>query len=198
MNPHLGQTPSQTVGPYFAYGLVPTQYGYAFESLFDECIAGPNAAGQPIRLSGQVLDGAGEPISDALIEAIQCDAEGRFPSDPAELRQGGFRGFGRSGTGTRPDHRFAFQTIKPGTTAEGGAPHLALIVMMRGLLSHAYTRVYFEDEPAANATDPVLAQVPAARRHTLMARREPQPDGSLAYRFDIHLQGSEETVFFDV
>lgn len=198
MNEPLGQTPSQTVGPYFAYGLVPTQYGYPLASLFGAELAQPHTPGEPIVITGRVLDGRGEPISDALLEISQADAQGRRPRDRAEIAATGFRGFGRMGTGTLPGNVFAFRTVKPGPTPDGQAPHVDVIVSMRGLLVHAFTRIYFDDEAAANARDPVLAEVPAERRGTLIARREVQPGGTVVYRFDVHMQGETETVFFDV
>lgn len=197
----LKQTPSQTVGPFFAYGLVPTQYGYSegngFASLFDGCIASDTAKGEPIELLGKVYDGAGKPIPDALIEIQQADARGKYLASRAEGLAGGFRGFGRFGTGTDPRNEFRFQTIMPGATKDGQAPHLNVIVLMRGMLVHAFTRVYFEGE-AANDADPVLRSVPAVRRKTLIASREGQRGGRTIYRFDIRMQGPDETVFFDV
>ena len=192
-----GQTPSQTVGPYFAYGLVPSQYGYAFPSLFGADLAESRTPGLPIVIRGAVFDGQGAAIGDALIEIRHADAEGRYPATPAEVAANGFRGFGRMGTGTLPGHEFAFRTIKPGATPDGQAPHVDVIVMMRGLLVHAFTRLYFDDEPLANAADPVLSAVSSARRGTLLARREAMP-GGVVYRFDIRMQGEGETVFFDV
>ncbi|MEI7447504.1 MAG: protocatechuate 3,4-dioxygenase subunit alpha [Burkholderiales bacterium] len=198
MSEPLGQTPSQTVGPYFAYGLVPTQYGYPLASLFGPELAQPHTPGEPIVITGRVLDGRGEPISDALLEISQVDASGRRPQGRAEVAATGFRGFGRMGTGTLPGNVFAFRTVKPGPTPDGQAPHVDVIVSMRGLLVHAFTRIYFDDEAAANARDPVLATVPAERRGTLIARREVQAGGTVVYRFDVHMQGEAETVFFDV
>jgi protocatechuate 3,4-dioxygenase alpha subunit len=192
-----GQTPSQTVGPYFAYGLVPGQYGYEYRSLYGPELAEPRTPGTPIVIVGRVLDGDGAPIGDALLEIKHADAAGRHPSSPEEVAASGFRGFGRMGTGTLPGSEFVFRTIKPGATPDGQAPHVDVIVTMRGLLSHAFTRIYFDDEVPANAADPVLASVPPARRATLVARREPQP-GAQVYRFDIRMQGDGETVFFDV
>jgi protocatechuate 3,4-dioxygenase, alpha subunit len=192
-----GQTPSQTVGPYFAYGLVPSQYGYAFRSLFGAELAEPRTPGTPILLVGRVLDGRGEPIGDAMLEIRHADASGRYPSTPQDVAASGFRGFGRMGTGTLPGNTFAFRTVKPGATPDGQAPHVDVILTMRGLLSHAFTRLYFDDEAAANAADPVLASVPPERRGTLIARSEPQP-GARVYRFEIRMQGDAETVFFDV
>jgi len=192
-----GQTPSQTVGPFFAYGLVPAQYGYAFHSLFGPVLAEARTPGTPIELRGRVLDGQGAPIGDALVEILHADAQGRHPGSRAEVEASGFRGFGRMGTGTLPGHEFAFRTIKPGATPDGQAPHVNMIVSMRGLLNHVFTRICFDDEPTANAHDPVLAGVPEARRHTLIARRDTAAAG-LVYRIDIRMQGEAETVFFDL
>jgi protocatechuate 3,4-dioxygenase, alpha subunit len=108
-----------------------------------------------------------------------------------------FKGFGRCGTGTDPEHRFTFETIKPGPIGDGQAPHVNVTLFMRGMLSHAYTRMYFDDEAEANARDPVLAGVEEARRRTLIAARETTASGTV-YRFDVHMQGPNETVFFDV
>lgn len=192
----LKQTPSQTVGPYFAYGLTGTQYGYPLRSLFGPELARADTPGQHIRIVGQVLDGHGNPINDALVELAHADASGRWPATAQEVAASGFRGFGRMGTGTEADNRFEFRTIKPGAASGGEAPFALVIVTMRGMLSHAYTRIYFDDEPA-NAIDPVLSAVPAERRHTLVARRADDAAG-VAYRFDIRMQGDDETVFFDV
>ena len=194
---NFGQTPSQTVGPYFAYGLTATQYGYDFDQPFDAVLALDGASGERIRLEGRVIDGDGNTVFDALVEISQPDGDGAYPATPAEVQRLGFRGFGRCGTGTDARHRYHFDTVKPGPDAEGGAPHIDLVITMRGLLVHAFTRVYFEDEATANAADPVLAGVPAARRETLLARRSAR-DGVVVYGFDIHMQGPQETVFFDL
>jgi protocatechuate 3,4-dioxygenase alpha subunit len=193
--PKLRQTPSQTVGPYFAYGLSPEQYGYQqnLTSIAGSQMVEGEIEGQRIRVEGRVFDGAGNPISDALIEIWQADGLGRYahPSDPRGSNST-FKGFGRCGTGTDPQNRFWFDTIKPGKVDSDQAPHLNVIVSMRGMLLHAFTRIYFSDEPA-NATDKVLRTVPAERRNTLIATHQ----GGNVYRFDIHMQGDEETVFFD-
>ncbi|UVS98744.1 protocatechuate 3,4-dioxygenase subunit alpha [Burkholderia glumae] len=193
----LKQTPSQTVGPYFAYGLCPQQYNFDMKSLFSPEIAAPHTPGQPILLIGQVFDGDGQPILDAVLEFTQVDAAGRFPASRAQIAASGFTGFARIGTGTDPQHRFIVRTVKPAAT-DAGAPHVDVTVMMRGVLTHAFTRLYFEDETEANAADAVLASVPAARRGTLMARREAGENGVVVYRFDIRMQGDQETVFFDL
>ena len=188
------QTPSQTVGPFFAYGLVPAQYGYPAPSLAGPDLAGEAVAGERIRIIGQVLDGERQPVNDALIEVFQADAAGRLPDG---RRNDGFTGFGRCGTGTDAAHRFAFTTVKPGVAAPPAAPHIAVTVFMRGLLSHVFTRLYFSDDATLHAADPVLASLPADRRGTLIAARQNTPAGPV-YRFDIHMQGSRETVFFDL
>lgn len=192
-----GQTPSQTVGPYFAYGLTPEQYGYDFKSVVSPSVGGLEEAGGPrILVEGRVLDGNGDAIDDAMIEIWQADATGHYPGTPGGSNSG-FTGTARCGTGPDPQHRFILETVKPGVAEEGQAPHINLIVFARGLLSHAYTRVYFSDEAAANAEDPVLALVPEDRRATLIAERQ-ETDRGTVYRFDIHMQGAAETVFFDV
>jgi protocatechuate 3,4-dioxygenase alpha subunit len=194
----LKQTPSQTVGPFFSFGLAPEQYGYAFSSLAGSQLADASTAGQRIRITGRIFDGEGTILNDALIEIWQADAEGRYahPADPRSSNAG-FKGFGRMGTGTDPGRRFTFDTVMPGAAADGGAPHVNVIVFARGMLNHLYTRLYFEDQAEANARDPVLQGLPADRRTTLIARRDKQSTERV-YTFDIRLQGGNETVFFDV
>ncbi|MEY4933917.1 MAG: hypothetical protein RIS64_276 [Bacteroidota bacterium] len=176
----LLQTPSQTVGPYFAYSLTPEQYGYDLTQICDGNIVAENVVGERIQIIGQVLDGENQPIGDALIELWQSDIQK----------------VGRFGTGTDKQKRFIFTTVKP-KSVEGQAPHLTVVVMMRGLLVHAYTRLYFSDEAAANAKDTVLNSVSADRRNTLIARLENR-NGQKVYAFDIRMQGAQETAFFDV
>lgn len=193
----FGQTPSQTVGPYFAYGLTASQYGYAFDQPFDAVLALEDAEGERIRLEGRVTDGDGNVIGDALVEISQPDGQGRYPQTIDEAQASGFRGFGRCGTGTESGNRFVFHTVKPGAETAGEAPHINVIVTMRGLLLHTFTRIYFSDEADANAKDAVLQSVPADRRGTLIAERVAQ-NGAVRYLFDIRMQGDGETVFFDV
>ncbi len=194
----LPQTPSQTVGPFFAYGLTAVQYGYPFTALATPRVRTGDDPGPRIRLAGRVIDDTGAPIDDAMIEIWQADSSGRY-AEPAAFAadSDAFQGFARAGTGTDALLRFVFDTVKPAATAPGLAPHIDVLVFMRGLLSHVYTRVYFDDEAAANAADPVLTSVPAERRATLIARREVDDEG-VVYRWDIHMQGERETVFFDV
>jgi protocatechuate 3,4-dioxygenase, alpha subunit len=194
----LKQTPSQTVGPFFAYGLTPEQYGYGqMTSIASGAMAGADTDGTRIRVEGRVFDADGAIVPDAMIEIWQADAQGRH-AHPADGRgsNAGFSGFGRMGTGTDPENRFIFDTIKPGATGDGQAPHLNLIVFMRGMPLHAYTRIYFPDDAEANASDQVLALVPEERRGTLIAEAREGTDGKV-YVFDIHLRGDSETVFFD-
>src|SRR5579863_9138961 len=188
-------TPSQTVGPFFAYGLTAKQYGYPDNQIAGRVLAGEETPGERIRITGHVFDGGGAPIPDALVEIWQADAVGRYPGAGGSNAE--FTGFGRQGTGADPACRFTFLTIKPGKVDDRQAPHVTVIVFMRGLLTHVHTRLYFSDEGAANAVDPVLAAVPASRRHTLIAIRDPLAAEAL-YRFDIRMQGKDETVFFDI
>lgn len=179
MSARLAVTPSQTVGPFFAIGLPWPE--------------GPNAAAEDepgaLMISGVLTDGEGDPIPDAVIETWQADGDGDFAERP------GFRGFAR--VPTDDEGFWAIRTVKPGRLpgpARGTqAPHIDVSVFCRGLLHRCVTRIYFSDEAAANREDAVLASVPADRRDTLLAT--PSDDG---YRFDIHLQGDGETVFFDV
>lgn len=194
------ETPSQTVGPYFAYGLLP--HMYARRSIANHQISKPDTSGEHFRLVGRVYDGNGAPIEDAMLEIWQADCEGRYasPADPNSHLQTdtAFRGFGR--TGTTPQGDFVFETIKPGRVRGSGnalqAPHLNLIVFSRGLLTHLYTRIYFDDEDIANDEDEILGLVEPARRSTLIAKRE-QDGSGIVYRFDIHMQGNNETVFLE-
>jgi protocatechuate 3,4-dioxygenase alpha subunit len=184
-----GLTPSQTVGPFLAIGL-PWPDG--------PDVVPPGTPGA-IMIGGRVLDGAGEPVPDALVETWQAAPDGSFahPDDPRGGGDPGFRGFGRSATG--PGGRYAIVTLRPGPLpAPGGgtqAPHLDVSVFARGLLDRVVTRIYLADEQAANAADPVLATVEPERRGTLMAEPASEPG---EFRFDIRLSGPGETVFFDL
>lgn len=190
----LRDTPSQTVGPFFAYGLTAVQYGYDYTSIADDLIVG-SGDDKRIVITGCVYDGQGKVIPDAMIELIQADASGKYRTDPLQKERSDFTGFGRLGTGTQIGNQFSFITLMPGAL-DGQAPHINVILFMRGSLLHLYTRIYFENEKS-NATDPLLNGVPSDRRNTLIAKRSPRTDIT-EYRFDIHMQGKEETVFFDV
>jgi protocatechuate 3,4-dioxygenase alpha subunit len=183
----LGPTPSQTVGPYLAIGL----------TWPDGELAVPAGSPSAIWLRGRLLDGEGDPVPDGMVETWQADPEGHFthPDDPrgAVARTDGFSGFGRCATG--PDGAWAICTLKPGPvpTVDGvlEAPHINVSVFARGLLDRVVTRVYFDDEAAANMADPVLMTIPSERRATIVAASS--EDG---YRLDIRLQGAHETAFF--
>jgi protocatechuate 3,4-dioxygenase alpha subunit len=190
-------TPSQTVGPFLAIGL----------PWPDGPFVVPEGTPGAIMISGRVLDGAGEPVPDALVETWQADPAGRFahPDDPrgepgGPGRKAAFRGFGRCPTDAAGTYRII--TVRPGAlpSPDGGteAPHLDVSVFARGLLDRVVTRIYFADESEANAADPVLAAIGDPQRAaTLIAAPEHGgPPG--AFRFDIRLQGGRETVFFDV
>ena len=187
-------TPSQTVGPFFHYCLTPRDYG--FPGLIPANIADP-AGGTPVRVEGRILDGDGAPVADAFVEIWQADGKGRYahPSDPRG-RNAAFDGFAR--VMTDKDGRFAFRTVKPGQVPGPGgrmqAPHLNVGIFGRGLLNRLHTRMYFPDEAAANAADPVLGLVPADARATLVAA----PEAEGVYGFVVRLQGARESAFFRV
>ena len=192
-----GVTPSQTVGPYFKYGLTPNG-AYQWNDAFTNNLLTPDVSGERISVEGKVYDGDGAVVPDAMLEIWQADAQGRFsdPQDKRALPNSSFKGFGRCGTDASGG--YAFDTIKPGSVPDPDgkpqAPHIVLAVFARGMLLHLYTRIYFDDE-AGNAADPVLALVPADRRATLIAKKA---GAGNVYTLDIHLQGDNETVFFDV
>jgi protocatechuate 3,4-dioxygenase, alpha subunit len=180
----LGTTPSQTVGPFLGIALPWTD---GSDLVADGT---PNA----IVISGHVTDGAGESVPDALIEIWQADPDGRFPhaDDPrGSIGYDGLRPFGRCPTDETG--RFWFRTLKPGRVDEAQAPHIDVTVLARGLLKHLVTRIYFPDEMAANAADPVLRELDDRDRALLIATQ----DGD-ELRFDIRLQGGDETPFFVV
>jgi protocatechuate 3,4-dioxygenase alpha subunit len=193
----LRQTPSQTVGPFFAYSLTAEQYGYDYNSLVNGLLLDNETEGGRIFIMGNIYDGNGQTIPDALIELWQADADGSYRSLPINKRNDGFTGFGRLGTGTDAQHRFLFTTIKPASSGAGQAPHIHVILFMRGSLHALHTRLYFSDEADANGNDEVLNEVPKERQYTLIAQQKLYA-GGVAYHFDIHLQGEKETVFFDV
>jgi protocatechuate 3,4-dioxygenase alpha subunit len=195
------QTPSQTIGPFFGFGLVPDQYGFAGTAIGGGAMVADSVPGRRIRIVGRVFDGAGTMVPDALVEIWQAGADAPHDRPSGESQVGlpdaGFTGFGRVGTGASPDGRFVFQTIKPGSIDGFQAPHVSAILFMRGLLRHVFTRIYFSDEREANLRDPVLSTVPPQRRNTLIAQHD-EGLGDHTYSFDIHMQGERETVFFDV
>lgn len=190
----LPLTSSQTVGPFFSPALLR-------EDTRRNVLTQPETVGERIRIVGRVFDGDAVPIPDAMIEIWQANAHGRYnhPADRGSAPlDSAFSGFGRSGTDENGG--YWFETIKPGSVPFDEeriqASHINVTVFSRGLLNHLVTRLYFADEPA-NAEDPVLQFVPADRRATLLAGRATH-DAMVIYRFDIVLQGANETVFFNV
>ena len=201
----LHETPSQTGGPYVHIGLLPQQANIeVFENNFNNQLVKENTLGERIRLEGQVFDGLGLPLRDVLIEIWQADANGVYPSAAdiqGKVVDPNFLGWGRTGADFETGF-WSFNTIKPGAVPgrKGTiqAPHIALIIFARGINIGLNTRVYFEDEAEANAQDPVLKGIEwAPRRQTLIAKRE-ERDGEVVYRFDIRVQGEDETVFLDI
>ncbi len=201
----LHETPSQTGGPYVHIGLLPQQANIeVFENNFNNQLVKENTLGERIRLEGQVFDGLGLPLRDVLIEIWQADANGVYPSAAdiqGKVVDPNFLGWGRTGADFETGF-WSFNTIKPGSVpgrkGTTQAPHIALIIFARGINIGLNTRVYFEDEAEANAQDPVLKGIEwAPRRQTLIAKRE-ERDGEVVYRFDIRIQGEDETVFLDI
>jgi protocatechuate 3,4-dioxygenase alpha subunit len=205
--PYLKETPSQTAGPYVHIGLIPHQAGFdIFEKNFSNVLVGPETQGERIRIEGRIFDGLGSTTRDILVEIWQANAAGRY-NHPADRQDDkpideGFRGWGRTGTDFQTGV-YSFETVKPGRVAgrtgrKPMAPHVNLWLAARGINIGLSTRMYFADESAANAEDPVLNMIePAVRRETLIAPRE-ERDGAIVYVFDIRLQGERETVFFDI
>jgi protocatechuate 3,4-dioxygenase alpha subunit len=191
----LQMTPSQTVGPFLHIGM---------DGLNTDNLVGAGVTGERVVIEGCVYDGNGTPVKDGVVEIWQANAHGKYahPDDTRDLPiEPGFKGFGRMPTDDNGGFRFT--TIKPGCVPGPGgklqAPHIIVSIFTRGLLKHLATRLYFPDEPA-NADCPVLRQVPAERRSTLIARRVPNREGVLEWNIviqgDWHGQG--ETVFFDI
>ena len=195
-NPMMIQISSHTVGPYFAQGLLRDG-----DEVFTNWLVTKNTEGEHIRIEVCVLDAEGRPIEDAMIKIWQANSHGRYnhpldaqdkPLDPE------FIGHGRTSTDVNGNYRF--ESIKPGSVPGTGnraqAPHINVIVFARGMLSHAFTRIYFEND-TANQNDPVLMSIEdEAHRNTLIARRK-ETNGLIVYRFDIRFQGENETAFFD-
>lgn len=179
-DPALMPTPGQTIGPFFGFAL-PYAGG-------DELV--PRQHPDAVRLTGLVLDGAGNPVPDAVLEIWQPDGSGQIVAEPGSLRRDGytFTGWGR--TATDNTGRYSFTTVRPGATDPSKLPFFSLVVFARGLTNRLFTRIYLPADAESQATDPVLAGVSEDRRHTLVAT------GSGAeLMFDVRLQGDDETVF---
>jgi len=193
MSEKLGQTPSQTLGPYFAIRIATGE---------EWRLPVPDGA-RGIVITGRVLDADEDPVGDAMVETWQANPAGRYnhPDDQRDLdlaRE--FSGFARAKTEFETGE-YRIETVKPGPVpdpeGEPQAPHISIIVQARGMLNPVFTRLYFSDEPEANEHDLVMRRVPSERRDTLIAKHVDGSDPA-EYRFDIRLQGDHETVFFDV
>lgn len=201
----LKETPSQTAGPYVHIGTNPNwvEITGVWQGDLGLVLVGPETKGERILVQGHVFDGGGQPLTDALVEIWQADAAGLYnsPEERRGVADPSFAGWGRQPTDARTG-AFRFETIKPGRVPypDGRlmAPHITVWIVARGINIGLQTRLYFGDEAAANAEDPVLARIdPPARVATLMAARG-AAEGLPAYTFDIRLQGADETVFFDI
>jgi protocatechuate 3,4-dioxygenase alpha subunit len=201
LNTYLRESPSQTAGPYVHIGCTPNFTGIEIygSDLGATMKTGP-VNGEEITIKGTVFDGMGTPLRDAMIEIWQPDAAGLFPSanETRGAPDPNFTGFGRS-AGDMDTGEFTFETVKPGAVpfpdGRMQAPHITAWIVARGINIGLHTRIYFEDESEANSVDPILTRLEhQSRIQTLLARKE--TDGN--YRFDIHLQGANETVFFDI
>lgn len=202
---YLKESPSQTAGPYVHIGTNPNwvEISGVWRDDLGLVLVGPDTKGERVILEGRVLDGAGSPVRDALIEIWQADAEGLHNS-PAETRGAAdpaFAGWGRQPV-SEADGTFRFETIRPGRVPwpDGRlqAPHVTVWIVARGINLGLHTRLYFGDEQQANAADPLLNRIPEpARRATLVAPRTSR-DGLPVFTFDIRLQGEAETVFLDM
>jgi protocatechuate 3,4-dioxygenase alpha subunit len=201
--PTLKETPSQTAGPYVHIGLTPNFSGIkgVYPADLGVTMLTPETVGERIVVSGRVIDGAGVPVGDAVVELWQADASGSYvaPMGPGSNSAPAFSGWGRQPVSA--EGVFSFETIKPGRVMgpDGKlmAPHVALWIVARGINIGLQTRLYFEDEAEANGADFVLGKIMDPRRRaTMIARRE---EGTVPrYVLDIYLQGDRETVFFDM
>jgi protocatechuate 3,4-dioxygenase, alpha subunit len=202
----LRETPSQTAGPYVHIGLIPHQAGFdIFDKDFTNDIAAPGVEGERITIEGRIFDGSGGATRDVLVETWQANAAGRYahPDDRQEKAlDERFRGWARTGTDFETGV-YTIRTIKPGSVVgrkgrKTMGPHINFWLAARGINIGLATRMYFEDEQAANSIDPVLNIIEQLnRRQTLIAARS-ERNGGVVYTFDIFLQGERETVFFDV
>ncbi|MCI4665772.1 MAG: protocatechuate 3,4-dioxygenase subunit alpha [Neomegalonema sp.] len=200
---YLKESASQTAGPYVHIGLAPGAAGFEiYKKELGWDIAGPNAKGERIRVEGLVIDAFGSPVKDVLLEAWQANADGVYahPEHAGEVEEG-FRGWGRVITNFETGE-WGFDTVKPGRVmgrnGKAMAPHINLWIVARGINVGLNTRVYFSDEEAANAEDPVINLIEWERRRATLIAKRGERDGKPVYRFDVRLQGEDETVFFDI
>lgn len=201
----LKESPSQTAGPYVHIGTNPNwvEITGIWDGDLGLVLVRPETKGERILVTGRIFDGAGQPLTDALVEIWQADAAGLYhsPEEPRGEADPNFVGWGRQPTNAKTGE-FRFETIKPGRVpfhdGRPMAPHITVWIAARGINVGLHTRLYFGDEEAANGEDPVLARIEnKARVKALIAPRAAR-DGLPCYTFDVHLQGPDETVFFDI
>ncbi len=201
----LKESPSQTAGPYVHIGCTPNFTG--IEGIYEEDLGtrmvNDETHGERILVTGRVIDGTGTPLRDALLEIWQADSAG-FYNSPEELRgdaDPNFTGWGRCPTDMETGE-YRFETVKPGRVPfrDGTlmAPHITFWIVARGINIGLHTRMYFSDEETANAEDPVLSRIEHRNRVPTLIGERSESDGSVSYRFDIRLQGEDETIFFDI
>ena len=186
----FNESPSQTAGPYVHIGCTPNLIG--INGVYDEdlgsSLVNENTKGERIIVTGRILDGEARPLTDALVEIWQADADGAYSQNPS------FMGWGRQAC-QGASGQFRFETILPGKVVQPDgvihARHISFWIAARGINTGLHTRMYFPEEEA-NKTDPVLTSV-KNRAHTLIAKKRDEE-----YIFDIIVQGKNETVFFDV
>ena len=190
----LKETPSQTAGPFVHIGTMPAIAGLRTgDPERQNILAGDGTLGERIRIEGAIYDGAGEVVKDAMLEIWQADANGQYGSND-------FIGWGRAATDFATG-LFSFETVKPGSVpfhdSRKQAPHISISIFARGINIHLQTRLYFSDEAPANEADPVLQLVGQPDLVATLIAKKDMRDGRPLYRFDIHLQGDRETIFFD-
>lgn len=194
----LPETPSQTAGPYVHIGLALNAAGNPTRELeIGSSMAKPNAPGELILLVGNVYDGNGHLIRDAFLEFWQANHDGVY--DSVYDLEKPFNCFGRSATNDAGD--WTLETIKPGRVCNAAgilmAAHVNVSLFARGINVHLQTRLYFDDEAQANVEDPILNLIEQPQRRETLVAKQCMVDGKAAFRFDIHVQGEKETVFFD-
>lgn len=202
--PELKESPSQTAGPYVHIGLTPNfaEIIGTYETDLGVSLITPDTEGERITIAGRILDGSGAPLTDAVVEMWQANAQGRYAQRvaPEEGREPDFLGWGRQAT--TGEGAYLFETIKPGRVMGPAgvpmAPHVTLWIVARGINIGLHTRLYFSDEEKANAEDFVLNKIPDPRRRATLIAAHSQGNGMPLYTLDIRLQGEDETVFFDI
>ena len=197
----LNETPSQTAGPYVHIGCTPSFTGIdVYNNDLGDSMVNANTLGERISITGTVVDGAGMVLRDTMVEIWQADAAGvhNSPQETRGVADPNFTGWGRS-SGNAETGQFRFDTIKPGRVASRDgrlfAPHITFWIVARGINLGLHTRMYFAEEVEANAVDPILTRIEHQNRVPTM---HAQNDGKGSYRFDIILQGANETIFFDI